>query len=67
MSANGKVAIVEIAAPDGTIASTLIEVILDGETLTISDQHENLTDDIRELATKLVEKVRLQHVSNTNS
>ena len=58
MSASGKVAIVEIAAPDGTVASTLIEVILDGETLTISDQHGNLTDDIRELAAALVEKVR---------
>lgn len=67
MSANGKATIVEIAAPDGTIASTLVEIILDGETLTISDQHGNLTDDIRELAAALVDKVRSQHGSNTNS
>lgn len=67
MSANGKVAIVEIATPDGAIATTLIEVNLDGETLTISEEHNNLTDEIRELATALVEKVRSQHGSNTNS
>jgi hypothetical protein len=67
MSANGKVAIVEIAAPDGTVASTLVEVVLDGETLTISDQHKNITDKIRELAQQLVNEVRSQHGSNTNS
>jgi hypothetical protein len=67
MSASGKVAIVEIAAPDGTVASTLVEIDLDGETLTISDQHNTLTDEIRELAHTLVEKVRLHDGSNTNS
>ena len=66
MSASGKVVIVEIAAPDGTIASTLIEIVLDGETLTISDQHHTLTDELRELAGQLVDKVRLYYGSNTN-
>jgi hypothetical protein len=67
MSASGKVAIVEIVAPDGTVASTLIEVTLNGETLTISDTTHDITDDICKLAKQLVEKVRSQHGSNTNS
>lgn len=66
MSANGKVAIVEIAAPDGTVASTLVEISLGGETLTISDQAQTMTDDIRELAIQLVQQVRSHYGRNTD-
>ncbi|MHC4617388.1 MAG: hypothetical protein ACYTEQ_06500 [Planctomycetota bacterium] len=66
MSASDKVAIVEIATPDGAVATTLIEISLDGETLTISDQHDPITDEIRELARQLVDKVRQTYDSNTN-
>jgi hypothetical protein len=66
MSASAKVAIVEIAAPDGTVATTLVEISLDGETLTISDQQHTLTDELRELAHQLVDRVRTHYGTNTN-
>ena len=52
----GKVAIVEIATQDTRVL--MIEVALDGETLTISDEHQTMTDDIRAAAQRLIEQVR---------
>jgi hypothetical protein len=60
---SGKVAIVEIAAPERTVL--MIEVVLDGETLTISDDPLPLTDTIREAAVRLLEAVRSQHGQRT--
>lgn len=65
MFANAKVAIVEIVAPDGTVA-TLVEIAGDGETLTISGQEHTLTDEIRELTQQLVNKVRSHYGTNTD-
>ena len=56
----GKVAIVEIATP-GQPRVLLVEVALDGETLTISDKRLEMTDAIREAAQRLIEQVRTHH------
>lgn len=58
---SGKVAIVEIAATDMSPAVCLVEVSLDGETLTISDQTHDLSDAARALARQLIDLVRKEH------
>jgi len=52
----GKVAIVEIATQDTRVL--MIEVALDGETLTISDEHQPLTVSLREAAERLIAQVK---------
>lgn len=56
----GKVAIVEIAAP-GQPSVLMVEIALDGETLTISDDRHEMTDAIREAAQRLIEQVRTHY------
>ena len=60
---SGRVAIVEIAATETSPAVLLVEVALDGETLTISDQDQTLSDTVRQLAQQLIEEVK--HDSRT--
>ena len=54
----GQVAIVEIAAPDRTVL--MIEVNLDGKTLTITDEPNGkpIPDEIRTLAIQLIAAVK---------
>ncbi|MCC6361863.1 MAG: hypothetical protein IT450_24270 [Phycisphaerales bacterium] len=52
----GKVAIVEIATQGARVL--MIEVALDGETLTISDEHQPLTVSLREAAERLIAQVK---------
>lgn len=56
----GKVAIVETKLSDGSTV-TAIEVVIGRKTITISDQHAPLPDDLGNLAHQLIEKVRIQH------
>jgi hypothetical protein len=63
----GKVGIVEISASATSPAVYLVEVCLDGETLTISDQAHTLTDAIRDLAAQLVAEVRTHYGSHDES
>ena len=62
---SGRVAIVEIAATETSPAVLLVEVVCDGETLTISDQDRTLSDTVRAQARALMEQVRLEHDSRT--
>lgn len=62
---SGRVAIVEIAATDSSPAVVLVEVSLNGETLTISDEAHNVTNRIRALAHELINEVRNEHGKRT--
>jgi len=64
-SLSGRVAIVEIAATDHSPAVMCVEVVIDGETLTISDQGHNLSDSVRQLAQQLINTVRKEYDSRT--
>lgn len=60
LNARGKVAMVEIAATDRT--TLLIEVSLDGQTLTITDETDAypINDQVRALAAQLIAAVKEQ-------
>lgn len=58
---SGRVAIVEIAATDTTPAVYAVEVALEGETLTLSDQNHDLSDETRALAAALIQHVRTEY------
>lgn len=61
----GQVAIVEIVATDQNRTVTMVEVSLNGETLTISDEAHNVTERIRQMATELINEVRNEHGKRT--
>jgi hypothetical protein len=61
----GKVAIVEIATPEQTVV--VLEICLNGETLTIADQHDNIREDTRQQVRDLLKHVRQHYGTSTNS
>jgi hypothetical protein len=65
-ASRGRVAIVEIAATENSPAVYAVEVVIDGETLTIADQNHALTQTVRDLTVALINQVRKEHNDGTN-